>query len=406
MRRQLVPLHRVATINQMALVDNIGPEVEFMYADLASVDLETAEVSPRVETIETAPSRARRLTSVGDTLIPSLTGGNSWTSTRPLLINTVKMSEIVFSTGFFSVSSRSDMDCRFLNYALTSKELLGELEAVSNGVTMKGFTPAQLERCRVWCPSLDVQKAIADFLDSETARIDALLSKKEQLVELLRERSAGLVEQRIRALCDAYGLVPLKYRSNAIQVGIVVTPAAWYADEGNIALRGVNVAPGEITLEDTVRLTDEGNELHRKSILRSGDVVVVRTGQAGAAAVIPEELDGVNCIDLLVVRPRPDIHSRFLEYVLNSDWTQKRISEHSVGSIQGHFNVSSLKELPIPMTSRAVQDEVVLQLDEITNRLSLAAELLARQIELLREHRQALITAAVTGDLKIPGVAT
>ena len=85
--------------------------------------------------------------------------------------------------------------------------------------------------------------------------------------------------------------------------------------------------------------------MHLKSRLIRGDIVVVRTGQAGAACVVPEDMDGANCVDLLIVRRSPRLDPQFLEYVINSDWTIKHIEQHSVGSIQSHFNVESLKQL-------------------------------------------------------------
>ena len=61
-------------------------------------------------------------------------------------------------------------------------------------------------------------------------------------------------------------------------------------------------------------------------------------GQAGAAAVVPAELDGANCIDLLIIRRSRKLRPRFLEYVLNSDWTAKHI-----GELLGWFDPVSLQ---------------------------------------------------------------
>jgi type I restriction enzyme S subunit len=137
-------------------------------------------------------------------------------------------------------------------------------------------------------------------------------------------------------------------------------------------------------------------------VLRAGDVVVVRTGQAGVAAVVPTELHGANCIDLLIIRPNT-IDPHYLVRVLNSDWTQKHIGKHSVGTIQSHFNLSALGDLPLPLPDLETQQSLVQELAGIAGKLDDTIERIKTQVRLLEEHRQALITAAVTGELEVTG---
>jgi type I restriction enzyme S subunit len=79
-------------------------------------------------------------------------------------------------------------------------------------------------------PCTTEQEAIANFLDAETARIDALAAKKRRMIELLTERRASFIENVIRGLADQYGEVRLKTAASSITVGIVVTPSAWYSN--------------------------------------------------------------------------------------------------------------------------------------------------------------------------------
>lgn len=295
------------------------------------------------------------------------------------------------------------VDHRFMSWWLQSDPFVEEIVARSVGVSYPAINPAGLGSIRTPIPPLYVQKRIADFLDTKTARIDMLIAKKRQMLQLLTERSAGIVERSVRDLADRHGEQRLKTAVGDVTVGIVVTPSVWYSEEGVPALRGLNVRPHKIDLSDLVRLSAEGHRIHAKSKLYAGDVVVVRTGQAGAAAVVPPELDDTNCIDLLIVRPGP-LDARFLAYVLNSDWTRKHISKHSVGTIQSHFNVSSLAELPIPVPPLDGQQRFVLDIVTQLAKLEAIQAKLSKQLELLQEHRQALITAAVTGEMDVPGV--
>ena len=313
----------------------------------------------------------------------------------------------IVSGHYICFQPHHDNDPRFLNHLLRSPIYTAELRRLSRGVRPNQFEIDNdlLRALPVHLPPLSEQRAIADYLGAETARIDALITKKRRMIEALEERQSGLVEHRIRAFVAERGALPLKHAVREVTVGIVITPAKWYVDDGVPALRGVNVGPGSIDMTDCVFLSDEGHAANRKSTIRTGDVVVVRTGQAGAAAVVPRDLDGANCIDLLLIRPSKQMDSKYLEYVLNSDWTIKHVAEHSVGTIQAHFNVGALRELPVAVPTLMEQRAAVTDLDRECGRLTSMQQCLSAQLDLLAERRQVLITAAVTGELEIPGVA-
>lgn len=303
------------------------------------------------------------------------------------------------------VRPRKGVDARFIAYWMESKPYWWQIATGKVVSTIENFSASKYQNLRLSIPGLLAQRGIADYLDRETGRIDALIAAKRRMVGLLEKRWQGLLEATIQSLAQKFGEVRLKYMCSEIVVGIVITPAAWYADSGVPALRGSNVRPGKISLDDLVYLTPEGHTLHPKSRLRSGDVVIVRTGQAGTAAVVPKELDGANCIDLVIIRPLPTYASHFLEYVLNSDWMQKHIEEHSVGTIQSHFNIGAAGMVPVPAASRGAQESAIRVLDAERRRVSAAVDAIRRQIGLLQERRQALITMAVTGQLEISEAA-
>jgi type I restriction enzyme S subunit len=297
---------------------------------------------------------------------------------------------------------RGDPDVlKFVRYCLEAVRDAGWLDVLTNRATFGHLTREKLTALRIPWPAPGERCVIADLLDAETSHLDRLIKKRQTMVELLQERRTVLVEEVIRKAARAHGVLPLKRAVWRIEVGIVITPSIWYADDGVVALRGVNVRRGQIILDDVVRISDEGHLVHHKSALRAGDVVVVRTGQAGAAAVIPRELDGANCIDLVIVRPGSVLLPEFLEFVLNSDWSQKHIQEYSVGTIQSHFNVGAMKALPVPLPTLEEQQRIVDDLTQATAELDDVISKMRRQIALLKERRQALITAAVTGELDV-----
>jgi len=395
---EAVPLKHLAGINERALTDNTDPDRQIRYIDISAVGRGALVAEPQTMRFEDAPSRARRLVRDSDTIVSTVR-----TYLRAVWPVQGDTTDLIASTGFAVLSPR-EIDPGYFSWWIRSDVFIEEVVARSVGVSYPAINALDLGELRVRVPSHEEQRAIADYLDTETARIDALITKKRRMIELLEQRRSIEIETLVRAAASAKEL-PLKHAVRDVTVGIVITPAAWYADDGVPAVRGVNVSPGQIDMNDCVYLTDEGHLINRKSTIRSGDVLVVRTGQAGAAAVVPDELDGTNCIDLLLIRPSQRVAPRFLEYVLNSDWTMKHIEKHSVGTIQSHFNVGALRQLPMPLPTLEEQNAVVHELDLTCGIIDDAMAKLQRQLDLLMEHRQALITAAVTGELEIPKAA-
>ena len=300
------------------------------------------------------------------------------------------------------IRPRSDVDGRYLRWALSSRGCRSQLEVAATGVTRFGLRQEAVAALAVPSWPLALQRSIADYLDVETARIDELVADRQQMVRLLDERAEALATLSITG--QDWPLVPIKWIAETT-VGIVVRPSELYADSGAPCVRGFNVSPGEVSDEGITFISDEANEANAKSRLHAGDVIVVRTGNAGAAAVVPEWLDGGNCVDLLIVRRTSRLLPRFLELVLNSHFVRGQIAEESVGALQAHFNTESLSGLRVPAPDIQVQRATVQALDRQLAQVHRLRAAQAQQVDLLQERRQALITAAVTGQLEIPGVA-
>ena len=306
----------------------------------------------------------------------------------------------IVSGHYICFAPRHSEDPDYLNWLFRSPPYAHAYALLSRGVRI-GQVEIDNDDYRllpVLLPPPGEQRAIAAYLDRETARIETLIEEQQHLIELLLERRRSVADELLRrtsAVC------PLKRVTADVTVGIVVNPAAWYVERGVPALRGLNVRPGYINPTDLVYLSAEGDARHEKSRLRTGDVVVVRTGQAGAAAVVPPDLDESNAIDLLIIRPGPKVDPNFLVAYLNAPSTKTRITEGSVGAIQGHFNVAALRELSFPVLGIAEQRDYVEQWLYRSRAIDTLCAETEQFIELSRERRSALITAAVTGQIDV-----
>ncbi len=307
--------------------------------------------------------------------------------------------DMATSQDFATWTCASKLDAKYLLHAL--RAMAPDLRRLAMGSTHKTIYMPDIAELRVPLPPVDEQHRIADFLDAETARIDELTALTRRAMDLLDTKRRLQVHNLIDRERN-HPTIALKYLASSVGVGIVITPARWYVDDaGNIALRGLNIRPGKIDTTDVVRLSNEGDALHRKSKLRQGDVVIVRTGQTGVAAVVPSYLEGANCIDLVIVRPNADVVPKYLEIVVNSDYAEQFVGESAVGTIQSHLNVGALKQMPIPKVDVKPQRKIIEAVDELDGMVDELTSRMNRQLVLLAERRQALITAAVTGQFDV-----
>lgn len=288
------------------------------------------------------------------------------------------------------------IDPRYGHYYLYALDVQKVFYQLGGGVR-QSLSFDDLRHLPVPTPSRRHQQRIADFLDRETHRVDALVDAKRRMIDLLEEKRLAFRDRILGDLSPDL-VTPLKRRALAT-VGIVVQPAQLYADDGVPVLRGLNVGEGEVNRIDLRFISFEANRAHSKSILHEGDVVVVRTGQAGAAAVVPDWAVGGNCVDLLLVRPGTGLDSKYLAYWLNSGHTSRQVEEFSVGAIQSHYNVGALNELDVAVPPLNEQQRIVRELDRREGAMRATSSRLRRQLDLLAEYRQALITQAVTGQL-------
>jgi type I restriction enzyme S subunit len=283
----------------------------------------------------------------------------------------------------------------------------------------------EFKHIQIVLPALREQIAIAAFLDRETAKIDALVADYRALIELLQEKRQAVISQAVTKGLDPtvpmkdsgvewLGEVPehwdimrLKWISPEITVGIVVEPSKYYVqdqDRGVPALRSLNIRPGRIDPDNMVLISEQANEQLEKSRLIAGDLVAVRSGQPGTTAVVPKEISGCNCIDLIIIRRSADTDSDYLCWYMNSDSAQRQFFEGSGGAIQKHFNIGTAMDLLVVRPPLVEQREITGFLQRSTEELDSLTTDAESAITLLQERRTALISAAVTGKIDVRGL--
>jgi type I restriction enzyme, S subunit len=186
-------------------------------------------------------------------------------------------------------------------------------------------------------------------------------------------------------MADEWREVAIEDISDDITVGHVGLMASEYVETGVPFLRSLNIEPFRVNEANIRYITPEFHARLRKSTLRPGDVVIVRTGKPGATAIIPEWLKEANCSDLVIVRPGKELNRHFLLYFMNSV-AQQHVSAHLVGAVQQHFNVGSARQIKIKLPPFNEQQAIACILGalddkiELNRRMNRTLEGLARAI--------------------------
>lgn len=243
----------------------------------------------------------------------------------------------------------------FLPHFIASDSFMERAIGISVGSTSPTVNWKDLRHQEFLLPTIEEQHRIADLLWQFEQTLESL-SEAEQIVSNSRETA---FESLIREL--DVPLVDLRQLLSYSTVGVVVKPASLYTDsqDGVPALRGTDIRPGVIDTSQCVRFDREKEKDVSKSRLQLDDVVVVRSGRPGDAARISEENVGMNCIDLLLLRPSSVLLGEFLELCLNSTFCRKQTAILSGGSAQQHLNLRNIRSFKIPNVSLRQQNPMV-----------------------------------------------
>lgn len=181
-----------------------------------------------------------------------------------------------------------------------------------------------------------------------------------------------------------------------VTVGFVGPMASEYVDAGIPFLRSQNVLPFRLDFKNVKYISPEFHSKLKKSALRPGDVVTVRTGKPGSTAVIPESLSVANCSDLVITRPGNAVDSRWLSYYINGA-AAGFVSSRLVGAVQQHFNVSAAKEMDLLLPPLDEQRAIAATLGSLDDKIESNRQIAARTSALIDAIAEQIVT---TSDLR------
>ncbi|MBO1753730.1 restriction endonuclease subunit S [Allobranchiibius sp. CTAmp26] len=318
---------------------------------------------------------------------------------------------------------------RYLHYLLRTCAYIDQYRLYTRAQTTfdRRVQQPDLDNLPLLTPPETEQRAIADFLDRETARIDTLIAKQEQLITRLGERRIGVIRASVAGLASGgafdydghwFGTPPWTWTTAPVRYdfSVVLGKMLNASKSGNVPesdtarpyLAAGSIQPDQLVLDESKQMRFSRAELARYS-LRAGDVVVVEGGAGyGRSHLLRNDLDGWG-FQNHVARIRPSsgrVASEFLTYCLKACLATGYVEANNRTATMPSLSRDVLGAIRIPVPPIAEQHQISAYLDEQTAKIDTLIEKTERFIELSKERRSALITAAVIGQLDVRGEVT
>ncbi|MBS0570119.1 MAG: restriction endonuclease subunit S [Proteobacteria bacterium] len=294
--------------------------------------------------------------------------------------------------------------CRYLKYALKSQYIISQLGVFKTGVRMGlRLTWNKVRYCQIDLPSLPEATRLADYLDRETARIDALIAKKTRFIELLAEKRQALITHAVTKGLNPN--VPVK-DSGVDWLGRI--PSTWQVKR----LRFIcDVTTGG---RDTVDAIPDGEY---PFFVRSQEIAAIDSYSADCEAVLTAG-DGAGVGKVYhYINGKFDFHQRvymmssfrsvcgkFFFYYLQSLFAAVALDGGAKSTVDS-LRMPVFKNFPITIPGRVEEGAIIAFIESRAAQLDALIAKTECSIELLREHRTALITAAVTGKIDLRDAA-
>ena len=334
--------------------------------------------------------------------------------------------EIYAGMNLLHIRPKQIVDPKWLYWLMRSNSFRSDVESNSKPAINQASIPqSKLVSIQIPIPQSKLEQSeISRFLDHETAKIDALIAEQERLIELLQEKRQAVISHAVTK-----GLNPDAPMKDSGVEWLGEVPDHWVGcrfkhclmgltdaehktcpdhEEGEyLIIRTSNIREG-ILITEGAKYTDANGykEWTTRCTPQAGDVVFTREAPAGEACIIPEGVTA--CLGQRTVLMHPRLSKVTPEFLVSSIYSgaaQTFIQNLSQGSTVSHLNMSEIGNMPIALPPLDEQ----LEINKFTKEKSRKFDVLIKQArastKLLQERRSALISAAVTGQIDVRGLA-
>lgn len=326
----------------------------------------------------------------------------------------------VFATSELTVlRPKFGVDQQFLAYVLQSEAFRSPAVASMTGAGgLKRVDETEMRSLKVWCPSSPEQRAIADYLDHETAEIDAFITDLQHMMSLAREDwsarrdealSRGVSGEAITTSTHTwFSHRAVSWREGPLKLNFSITLGKMLDESRHSAeseyypyIRAADIGDGRLNLTGLNRMPFARSE-RRKYQLTTGDILVVEGGSIGTNVVLDESLPETYFQKTVNrMRVTQDADPYFYSEVLNAYRESEVLATICNGSTIMHLTAEKLGNLVVPVPPAKEQQSIGRHLQAIRAQIESLEDQCRQAIALAQERRAALISAAVTGHIDV-----
>ncbi len=328
------------------------------------------------------------------------------------------------SPAYTCLRARKPIGEGYYKFAMKSKDFISALQSVTQGIRDgKNISYAEFSKLSIPYPPVEEQTAIARFLNRETTKIDALIAEQQGLIELLQEKRQAVISHAVTkglnpnapmkdSGVEWLGEVPEHWELSRVKTISSFTtsgPRGWseqISEDGALFVQSgdLNDSLG-VDFEDCKRVRVSGDAEASRTRLQPGDAVVCITGAKTGNAAVCHELPEDSYINqhLCLIRPLKNIDPGFLGLLLKSHCGQTHFALAQYGLKQG-LSLENVRDTPVVLPPMQEQVEIVSYVNKVRVFMRSLINESHHSIEVLKERRSALISAAVTGQIDVRGL--
>ena len=286
---------------------------------------------------------------------------------------------------------------------------------LSYGGSQQNISQEIIRFLKVQSPPIEEQKKIISFLDNKTSLIDEAISKKQQLIELLKEERTALINHAVTkgispnvklkpSGIEWLGDIPEHWEVKKLKYVAIIKYGLGQPPKQKIGglplIRATNVERGKIVEKDLLFVDPEDIPFARDPVLKENDIIVVRSGAYTAdSAIIPKKFDGAITGYDMVVRPL-NVNPNFIAFGLLSHYIlDLQLLPLTLRAAQPHLNREELNETIFIIPSKNEQNKIIVYIENESQKISNTISKIEQEIILLQEYRTSLINEAATGTI-------
>lgn len=309
---------------------------------------------------------------------------------------------------------------KYIYYLFKSYQFNQQFTVAARGITRFGLSQASISNSFISIPSLEEQAQIAQYLDQKTQQIDDLISKKEKLIDLLKEERTAIINQAVTKGLDPD--VPMRYSGiewlgeipehwsivklslvNKIKDGTHDTPKPIEnnSDKSYPLITSKNIKYNTIDFNDVYNISEFDHEnIKKRSEVNFNDIIMPMIGTVGNPVIVKTDLE-FSIKNLALFKYSEEVHNVFLCYFLDSWVTKTQFDLLQRGGVQNFVSLEILRSLRFIYPPIEEQIYIAQYLDHKTQQIDDSICRIEHEIELIKEYKISLINKTVTGKVDV-----